>query len=93
MNISDNVLKGRLKNVFFLRGKAYGGKTTMAKRLTKRMPVFLFLCQAAGKKNGRQSVRFSYHLLCLRNHNHYLTIFLGNKHCYHGRALGVIQSG
>lgn len=58
MNISDNVLKGRLKNVFFLRGKAYGGKTTMAKRLTKRMPVFLFLCQAAGKKTDAKASVF-----------------------------------
>ncbi len=31
MNISDNILKENLKNVYFLCGGAYGGKTTMAK--------------------------------------------------------------
>lgn len=31
MNISDNILKEQLKNVYFLSGGAYGGKTTMAK--------------------------------------------------------------
>jgi len=31
MNISDNIIKNGLKNVYFLSGGAYGGKTTMAK--------------------------------------------------------------
>lgn len=31
MNISDNIIKAQLKNVYFLTGGAYGGKTTMAK--------------------------------------------------------------
>lgn len=36
MNISDNVIKEQLKNVFFLSGGAYGGKTTMAKIIEKK---------------------------------------------------------
>lgn len=36
MNISDNVLKEQLKNVYFLSGGAYGGKTTMAKLLEEK---------------------------------------------------------
>lgn len=31
MNISNNILKENLKNVYFLCGGAYGGKTTMSK--------------------------------------------------------------
>ena len=37
MNISDNILKEQLKNVYFLSGGAYGGKTTMAKLIEKNM--------------------------------------------------------
>lgn len=36
MNISDNILKEQLKNVYFLSGGAYGGKTTMAKLIEKK---------------------------------------------------------
>lgn len=36
MNISDNILKENLKNVYFLSGGAYGGKTTMAKLIEKK---------------------------------------------------------
>ena len=36
MNISDNSLKEQLKNVYFLSGGAYGGKTTMAKLIEKK---------------------------------------------------------
>ena len=36
MNISNNILKEHLKNVYFLCGGAYGGKTTMAKLLEKK---------------------------------------------------------
>ena len=36
MNISDNIIKEKLKNVYFLTGGAYGGKTTMAKLIEKK---------------------------------------------------------
>lgn len=36
MNISDNILKGYLKNVYFITGTAYAGKSTMVKLLAKR---------------------------------------------------------
>lgn len=36
MNISNNILKENLKNVYFLSGGAYGGKTTMAKLIEKK---------------------------------------------------------
>ena len=36
MNISDNILKEQLKNVYFLSGGAYGGKTTMAKLIEEK---------------------------------------------------------
>jgi len=36
MNISDNIIKNGLKNVYFLSGGAYGGKTTMAKLLEEK---------------------------------------------------------
>lgn len=36
MNISDNILKHSLKNVYFLTGTACGGKTTMAKALCEK---------------------------------------------------------
>lgn len=36
MNISDNIIKEQLKNVYFLTGGAYGGKTTMAKLIEKK---------------------------------------------------------
>ena len=36
MNISENILKHNLQNVYFLVGTACGGKTTMAKELLKK---------------------------------------------------------
>ncbi len=36
MNIADNIIKEQLKNVYFLSGGAYGGKTTMAKLLEQK---------------------------------------------------------
>lgn len=36
MNISDNILKEHLKNVYFLSGGAYGGKTTMSKLIEEK---------------------------------------------------------
>lgn len=36
MNISDNIIREQLKNVFFLSGSAYGGKTTMSKLLEQK---------------------------------------------------------
>lgn len=36
MNISDNIIKEQLKNVYFLTGGPYGGKTTMAKLIEKK---------------------------------------------------------
>ena len=36
MYISDNIVREQLKNVYFLSGGAYGGKTTMAKLLEEK---------------------------------------------------------
>ncbi len=36
MKISDNIIKEQLKNVYFLCGGAYGGKTTMANLLEEK---------------------------------------------------------
>jgi len=36
MNISDNIIKSQLQNVYFLTGGAYGGKTTMAKLIEEK---------------------------------------------------------
>ena len=36
MNIANNILKHSLKNVLFLVGTACGGKTTMAREITKK---------------------------------------------------------
>ena len=36
MYISDNIIKEQLKNVYFLSGGAYGGKTTMSKILEEK---------------------------------------------------------
>lgn len=36
MNIANNILKNSLKNVYFLTGTACGGKTIMAKELSKK---------------------------------------------------------
>ena len=36
MNIANNIIREHLKNVYFLCGGAYGGKTTMAKLLEEK---------------------------------------------------------
>lgn len=36
MKIADNIIKEHLKNVYFLCGGAYGGKTTMAKLMEEK---------------------------------------------------------
>jgi hypothetical protein len=36
MKIANNIIKEHLKNVYFLCGGAYGGKTTMAKLLEEK---------------------------------------------------------
>lgn len=40
MNIANNILKHSLQNVYFLRGTALAGKTTMSKALVKNMVSF-----------------------------------------------------
>jgi tRNA uridine 5-carbamoylmethylation protein Kti12 len=42
MNISENILKNSLKNVYFLIGTPCGGKTTMAKELSKKYGFIRF---------------------------------------------------
>lgn len=42
MNISDNVMKYHLRNVYFIGGTACGGKTTMAKRLAEKHGFALY---------------------------------------------------
>ena len=36
MNIEDNILKALFRNVFFITGTAYAGKSTMARLLAER---------------------------------------------------------
>ena len=36
MKIANNIIKEHLKNVYFLCGGAYGGKTTMARLLEEK---------------------------------------------------------
>ena len=36
MKIANNIIKDHLKNVYFLCGGAYGGKTTMAKLIEEK---------------------------------------------------------
>ena len=40
MKIANNIIKAHLKNVYFLCGGAYGGKTTMAKLLEEKHGFF-----------------------------------------------------
>lgn len=42
MNISDNIIKEQLKNVYFICGGAYGGKTTMAKILEEKYGFYRY---------------------------------------------------
>lgn len=52
MNIADNILKHHLKNVLFVSGTAYGGKTTMTKLIEERHGLLRY----------RQSDKFDEHL-------------------------------
>ena len=36
MKVADNIIRDKLKNVYFLSGGAYGGKTTMAKLIEEK---------------------------------------------------------
>lgn len=40
MKIANNIIKDHLKNVYFLCGGAYGGKTTMAKLIEEKHGFF-----------------------------------------------------
>lgn len=42
MKISDNIIKAQLKNVYFLCGGAYGGKTTMAKLIEEKHGIYRY---------------------------------------------------
>ena len=42
MYISNNIIRENLKNVYFLSGGAYGGKTTMAKLIEKKHGLFRY---------------------------------------------------
>ncbi len=42
MKISDNIIKEQLKNVYFLSGGAYGGKTTMAKLIEQKYGIYRY---------------------------------------------------
>lgn len=42
MEISDNIIKKELENVYFLCGGAYGGKTTMAKLLEEKYGIYRY---------------------------------------------------
>ena len=42
MKISDNIIKEQLKNVYFLSGGAYGGKTTMAKLIEEQHGIYRY---------------------------------------------------
>ena len=58
MNIADNILKHHLKNVLFVSGTAYGGKTTMAKLIEEKHGILRY----------RQSARFDEHLAYANKH-------------------------
>ena len=42
MQISDNILREQLKNVYFLGGGGYGGKTTMSQLIAKKYGFRLY---------------------------------------------------
>ena len=42
MKISNNIIKEKLKNVYFLCGGAYGGKTTMAKLIEEKYGLYRY---------------------------------------------------
>lgn len=41
MKIADNILRAQLKNVYFINGTAYAGKSTMCKLLAERFDMLL----------------------------------------------------
>lgn len=41
MQIADNILRAQLKNVYFINGTAYAGKSTMCKLLAERFDMLL----------------------------------------------------
>lgn len=41
MQIADNILRAQLKNVYFINGTAYAGKSTMCKMLAERYDMLL----------------------------------------------------
>ena len=53
MNIADNILKHHLQNVLFVSGTAYGGKTTMTKRIEEKYGFLRY----------RESTKFDEHLV------------------------------
>jgi len=52
MNISNNILKHHLKNVLFISGTAYAGKTTMTKLIEKKY----------GIKRYREGTKYDLHM-------------------------------
>jgi hypothetical protein len=58
MNIADNILKHHLKNVLFVSGTAYGGKTTMTKLIEERYGLLRY----------RESTEFDEHLVYANKH-------------------------
>ena len=58
MNIADNILKHHLQNVLFVSGTAYGGKTTMTKRIEEKYGFLRY----------RESTKFDEHLVYANKH-------------------------
>jgi hypothetical protein len=58
MNIADNILKHHLKNVLFVSGTAYGGKTTMTKLIEEKYGFLRY----------RESTKFDEHLVYANKH-------------------------
>ena len=58
MNIADNILKHHLKNVLFVSGTAYGGKTTMTKLIEEKYGFLRY----------RESTKFDEHRAYANKH-------------------------
>ena len=58
MNIADNILKHHLQNVLFVSGTAYGGKTTMTKRIEEKYGFLRY----------REGTKFDEHLAYANKH-------------------------
>jgi adenylate kinase family enzyme len=58
MNIADNILKHHLRNVLFVSGTAYGGKTTMTKLIEEKYGFLRY----------RESTKFDEHLTYANKH-------------------------